>query len=107
MTQPANQNLQTVKFITTTAATILSLDIKQGVGVYRPLTVNNGTATTSLPSGFSGVAILRIAGPIGTPAQFKVVQVISGVDVVLTERNFLKITAAEGQATANIDFIVR
>lgn len=100
------QNPPNLKFIFNTTATILSLDLVTG-GAWSPLVVNNGTAEAFRSPGTSSIAVLRLGGPIGTTAKFKIVQSIGGVDVILTERNFIKITSAAGQTTANINFTVR
>lgn len=106
MASSGNNALQKVKFNIETQATILSLDLDDNTSL-TPLNVNGGKANANLGSGYQGVAILRLGGAVGQTAKFKVIQVIGGVDVVLEERKFIKITSPTGQATANVDFTVR
>lgn len=106
MPEAPQQNLQPVEFIIETTATIINLELYQGAGS-RSLTVTNGQASEDLAPGASCVAELTLAGPVGTKAKFRVVQVIGGVRVPLAERKFIKITSATGRTVANVDFIVR
>jgi hypothetical protein len=95
-----------ITFTIETEATIKRLDLDE-TDHYDPVDLNLGVGNADLASGYGGVAILELRGDQGQTAKFKITQRVGQADVILAQRNSIRITSPKGRALNYVPFIVQ
>ena len=95
-----------ITFTVQTTATIRRLELEE-LNQMVPIPFNHGVGNATLPSGYRGNAFLDLYGNQGTTAKFKITQRIGNSDVVLAERNHIRITSPTNRALSWVPFTVR